>query len=496
MRDRIALGWAAVALVVHLAVAGRYDFFRDELYFIVCGQHPAFGYADQPPLVPLLSAGAYALGHQLWVLRTIPALAAAALVLVTVALARLAGGKNGAAHLAGASVATAPIFLGLTGTFNTTVFDPLAWTAIALLFARSALNDDRRALRWAGVVAGVALEAKYYLIVGFVALVVGCAATSWRSLLARREFALGVVIATLIALPSVIWQGLNGWPFAHLVANAGSKDAVIPPVAFLLGQVLVMNPLAAPIWIAGLIAPFVRADLRNLRALSIAFGVAVAVTIQGHGKDYYAAAAYPAAFAIGAVALERALAPSLRTAYAVLFVALAAAFTPATLPYLPPDAVHAYLVALHAKPPQQEKSKLGVLPQYFADQFGWRELAADVARVYAALPPADRAKAYVYASNYGEAGAIDIFDAGLGMPPTISGHNQYGLWGPRGYDGSVLIDVGASVEEDRKECRSATLAATFSAPYVMPYEDHLGIVICRGLRRPIGPLWQELKFLV
>ena len=496
MKDRVALGWAALALAVHLAVANSYGFFRDELYFIVCGQHPAFGYADQPPLVPLIAAGTYALGHQLWVVRAVPALASALLVLVTVALARLCGGKNGAAHLAGACVATAPIFLALNGTLNTTVFDPLAWTTTAFLFARSALTGDRRALLWAGLVAGIALEVKYYLVVWAVALAAGCVTTSWRSLLARPEFALGVVLATLIALPSVVWQSAHGWPFAHLVMAAGTKDAVIPPLVFLLVQFLIVNVVAAPVWIAGVVAPFVRPDLRAVRALSSAFVVALAVTILGHGKDYYVAAAYPTVFAIGAVAIERALGPRLRAVYAVVILANAGVVAPGVLPYLPPSVVPGYLSAIHALPPQEEKAKAGALPQYFADQFGWPELAATVARVYAALPPGERAKAYVRAGNYGEAAAVDVYDAGLGMPPALSGHNQYGLWGPRGYDGSVLIDIGASVARDLALCRSATLAATFTAPYVMPYEDNLGIVVCRGLRQPVDAFWQEQTFFI
>jgi len=83
-RDRVAVAIAVPTLLVHLAFANRYDVFRDELYFIVCGRHPAFGYADQPPLVPLLAAALYALGHQTWLLRLPAVLAAAALVLLAV----------------------------------------------------------------------------------------------------------------------------------------------------------------------------------------------------------------------------------------------------------------------------------------------------------------------------------------------------------------------------------------------------------------------------
>ena len=186
----------------------------------------------------------------------------------------------------------------------------------------------------------------------------------------------------------------------------------------------------------------------------------------------------------------------LRAAYAVAIVALAAAIVPTVQPFLPPGDVRGYFVALHLAPPAEEKARLGALPQYFADQFGWPELAATVAAVYYALPPADRAKAYVLGGNYGEAAAVDIYDAGRGLPPTLSGHNQYGLWGPRGYDGSVLIDIGGNVKDDLRVCRSATLAATFSAPYVMPFEDHLGIVVCRGLRVPLARFWNAQKFII
>ncbi len=493
MKDRIALGWGAVALLIHLAVANRYGFFRDELYFIVCGQHPSFGYVDQPPLVPLLAAGSYALGHHLVLVRLIPALLSAAVVIAAIAFARLFGARDGAAHLTGVTVATAPMFLGLNALFDTTVFEPLAWTLVALCVARAALRDDKRALVWAGVTAGIALEAKYGIVVWLVALAIGCAFTPLRALFARRGLYVGAALCVAIAAPSLIWQALHGFPFAELVHAAGRKNAHVSPLEFLVGQVVVMNPLAAPVWISGIVAPFVRKDLRDARAFAIAFVITIAATIAGGGKDYYTAAAYPIAFALGAVTIERILAVGFRTAYAVAIAVLAAVASPQALPVLPPSELHGYLATLHMARPSAEREALGQLPQVFADEFGWRELAATVADVYDALPAADRKKAYVITGNYGDAAAIDVFDAGRGLPPTLSGHNQYYLWGPHGYDGSVLIDVGATVADDRKICKSATLAATFSAAYVMPYENHMGIVICRGLKVPVARIWPKQK---
>src|SRR6476660_5381394 len=154
--ERISRALAAAAFLAHAAVSGRYDFFRDELYFIICGRHPAFGYADQPPLIPLLAAATQVFGPHLVLLRAVPALAAAVLVLVTCALARRVGAGAYGIALAGTASAIAPISLGLTTLLNTSTFEPIAWTLIALLASRAVLDGDRRAWIWAGLVCGLA----------------------------------------------------------------------------------------------------------------------------------------------------------------------------------------------------------------------------------------------------------------------------------------------------------------------------------------------------
>src|ERR1700688_2949294 len=107
-RDPVALAIALPTFVVHLALANRYDVFRDELYFIICGRHPAFGYADQPPLVPLLAASTQMFGENLFLLRLPAVLAAAALTLVTGAIASTLGGGRAAALIAAIAVSIAP----------------------------------------------------------------------------------------------------------------------------------------------------------------------------------------------------------------------------------------------------------------------------------------------------------------------------------------------------------------------------------------------------
>lgn len=493
--DRIALGLAAAVFLLRLPFANRYDVFRDELYFIVCGRHPSFGYVDQPPLVPLLSAAFFAIGQQTWLLRVPALLAAAALVWLTVRFARLLGGGDGAAWTAGIMAAVAPMFLGMFATFNTTVFEPPAWTAVAYALARAAILDDRRALVWAGIVAGFAMEAKYSIPAWLIALGIGLLLTPERRLFARRELWIGFALAVIIAAPSILWQAGHGWPFAELVHAAGDKNTTVPPLAFIANQIFVMNPLFAPMWIAGIVAPFAWRDLAPARFIALAFLVIAAIIIATHGKDYYLAAAYPPLFALGAVAFERTVrGAAARTAYLTLAVAFSAVAAPLALPILPPPMLIAYMQRLHFAPSQSEKSFAGTaLPQEFADQLGWHDYVREVGTAWSSLPPDVRAHTSVLVENYGEAAAIDIYGAPYGLPPALTGHNQYYLWAQRGQPATDLLRVQRNAERLHRYCAEVRTLGTTSSPYAMAYENAKSIAYCRALHPPLTELWPNLK---
>src|SRR5205823_6605423 len=91
----------------------------------------------------------------------------------------------------------------------------------------------------------------------------------------------------------------------------------------------------------------------------------------------------------------------------------------------------------HLQSAETERHRPSVLPQDWADMQGWPELAGAVAKVFASLPPGDQAHTAIVAGNYGEAAAIDFFGPRHGLPPALSGHNQYSLWGPRDRDGQI-----------------------------------------------------------
>lgn len=487
--------WAVTAatLLVHLAVAGRYDFFRDELYFIICGRHPAFGYVDQPPLVPLLSAATQAFGADLWLLRLPAALAAAALVPLTASFARLLGGGRGAALVAGAASALAPVLIGLSAILYTSSFDALSWTAIAYFVARAVLRGNGRDLVWAGLIAGVAFEAKYGVVLWLIGLAAGLALTPERRLFARRQLWYGALLALVIAAPNLIWQTAEGWPFLQVTANHSRDNLTGSPVYFLIHQIFLVNPFLAPLWIAGLVAPFVRADLKPARFLAIAWIVAAFVTWASHGKDYYLAGAYPTLFAIGAIVAVRAWA-WLKTALAVGAVALTAVALPITLPILPPDALGPYMDKMHLRPrPDQRASAGAPITQLFSDQFGWRELERQVAGLYRALPDGERAQAAIFTRNYGQAAALDFFGAADALPRATSGQNQYFRWGPPGAGVTTLILIGQDAARWKPACADLDTVPRAPNPYTMPYEK-APILVCHGLRGDLRARWPRFKF--
>jgi len=489
-RPALVLGLAALAL--HLWANGGYDYFRDELYFIACGNHLAWGYVDQPPLVPWIARLARILtGDSLLGLRLVPALAAAGLVSVTAEAARRLGGGLFARWLAGTAILAAPDFVIGGLLLSTDALQPIAWLAITLAIIEALERGRPGAWILAGGIAGLALLDKYMVAFYLLALLVGLVATPWRQALRRPAPWLGVALILLIPLPNLLWQYRHGWPFFQLAAvAAGGKNVAFGPLAYLGAEIRMLNPMTAPLWMAGL-AWFARS---NRRWIAIAWFVLMALMIGLHGKPYYPAGSYPILLAGGAVALEALLKP--HWARGILLAAVAATglvLLPLGLPILPVDRFVAYERALGIVPESGEARALGPLPPYYADMFGWRDMAAAVGTAFQALPPADRARAVFFAGNYGEAGAIDFYGAPWHLPPAISGHNNYFLWGPGGHDGSIVFRVGGTRETLLKSYGSVEAVGRIENSYAMPDETGLTLWLCRDRKRSLEADWPEVR---
>jgi len=257
-----------------------------------------------------------------------------------------------------------------------------------------------------------------------------------------------------------------------------------------------MLPLAVPIWLAGLWHYFFTREGKPFRALGWAWLFSAVVILVMNPRVYYLWPAFPVLFASGAVRWDLWLAgPGLRWArfaYPALLVALGIALAPLAIPVLPVETFIRYTQALHLQQPRVERHRLGPLPQIFADQFGWEEMAAVVAHAFNKLPPEIRARTAIFGQNYGQAGAIDLFGPKYGLPKAISGHQSYFLWGPRGYTGESVIVMDDRRERLERNFASVELVGHVEHPYSMPYE-HFDVFYCQGIKQPLSELWSKVK---
>jgi hypothetical protein len=494
-------GLSAAKLLIHVVLANRYGYFRDELYFLDCGRHLDWGYVDHAPLIGLVARLALFLGGSLPALRVFPALAGAALVALTGLIAWRLGGGRFAQGLAGLAVIVMPIYLGIDSILTMNAFEPLFWMGCVYVLIRIIQTGASRLWISFGVLAGLGLMNKHSTAFFLLAVAVGLLLSPERRELRKPGPWLACAVALLIFLPNLWWQGQHGFPTLEDLRNVAriGKNVVLGPAAFVGQQVLIIHPVLLPVWLAGL-GYLLVARRGRFCELGFAFVAFFLMLFALKAKNYYLAPIYPMLLAAGAVAIEAGLArgPSglrgrgPKLGIVALILAAGMLTAPLVLPLLPPEKYVAYQAWLGVGPPRTEVAHRGPLPQLFGDQFGWEELTVEVARIYAALSPEERARAAVFANNYGEAGAIDLFGPRYGLPAAISAHQTYFFWGPRGFRGDVVIVLQDNRESLERICVSVEQAGEHYHPWGME-EENGPIFVCRGLRTPLVELWPRLK---
>lgn len=491
----------AAVLLFHVVTAPGYGYFRDELYYMVNGEHLGFGYVEHPPLIGWVAAAVRAtLGDSLYAIRFPPALAAALTVLLAGLTARDLGGRRFARLLAMLAVFLTPVHLSLFAILSMNAFDLLWWSLGGWLLVRLLGGADRRLWLAFGAVAGLGLLTKLSFLFFGLGVVAGL-------LLARRWdvfrapwFYAGGALAALLFLPHVLWQVTHGWPTLEFMDNARRfKNVELGPLAFLGEQLLITAPAGVLVALPGVAWLLTVRAARPVRALGwVLPAVLAAMLLLGGAKPYYLAPAYLLPFAAGGRAWETWTAElrwgrAARGAVVAVVLLVSAALAPLAKPLLPVDVFVAYSRRLGVAPGSGERHEQGRLPQFYADMHGWPELAATVAQVYRTLPEEDRRRACVFAQNYGEAGAIDVLGRRHDLPPAISGHNSYYLWGPGECTGEVVLVIGDEGERLEELFAEVELGAVFDCTDCMPYEDGRPVWVCRGLEMPVEELWPQVK---
>ena len=479
-------GIAAGFLVLELSVSGRYGFHRDELYFLACAHHLAWGYVDQPPLVPTVEwLSIHAFGISPESIRVVPALAGAGAVVVTALMARELGGGRRAQVLAALAAATTPQVLGACHLLSTAALDQLFWSLAC--YATLRILGSPSAGRWwivLGTTMGIALLNKWNIAFLGVALVVGLLVGG-----RRRDFTtpwpwMAAAIALALWLPNLVWNAQHQWPEIAMTRNLHQENGGLAAVlGFIPSQIVVVGPVLIVFWVAGL-----RWLLRvpRWRAMAVAYLVLLAFFTLTGAKSYYLAGMYFVLFAAGGVWAEARLfahrPPKGVRGWVALMLAGLVIALPLTLPVLPASTL-------------PMSSWEGSINKDLSATVGWPQFVRQVATVADRLPGEERARLVVLAGDYGAAGAIDLWGNAYGLPGAISGHNNYWWWGRVGApDHSTTIAVNVPASYLRTMFSVVLPAGTVQTPHnVWTEERGDPIWICTGQKIPWSAAWPSLR---
>jgi hypothetical protein len=472
-------GAAAVGVVaLHIATNSTLGFHTDELYYLDAGRHPAFGYVDFPPIVPLLGRiETGLLGVSPWTLRLLPSLLGGFLVALSGLYVRRLGGSLRLQGIALLMAIAAPYLLGTNWVFQTVTFDQVTWMVALYWFL--CLVVDRRPAYWIylGITLGIGLEVKYTiagLILGIVLAIVFTPAL--RMELRTKYPWIAVAIALLIWAPNLIWQVVEGFPSLIYIFNHGAGGG--GPVVYLI-QFGVYFFFLIPVWFAGMITLF---RSRLLRPIGIACAVPLLVFLFA-GKSYYAAGTIPIAVAQGLMLISQIKRPRLRSGLQIAVVVATAVefatFFFLVVPVTPPDRIHAL--------------KLDTVNEVFADSVGWEDIAHQVTTIYDDLPASERSSTVIISAYYGVPGALQVYDDPSVRPVAVSPQLSDWYWLPDNLTATNALMVDYTPADVGWMCASPTLVAHLTVPFdVAGLEQGAPVTLCQ-LKEPISQVWKQLR---
>jgi hypothetical protein len=493
--------FAIAAFLLHFItnLTGAYGFFRDELYYIACSEHLAWGYVDQPPFsIFVLKISRVIFGDSLAAIRLIPSVAHAATIVVTGFMVKEMGGRSFAVFLACLGVFVSLIHIGMCLIFSMNSIDIFLWALAAYILLRIINTQNNYFWIVLGFVLGIGLLNKISVLFLGAGIFTGLILTNPKVFKTRWPYLAGI-IALLLFSPYIIWNLKHDLAHLEFMHNASSgKYSGRSSVDFVVEQILLLNPVNLPIWIAGLFALLFYPPLKKFRIFAWIYLTAfIILFVNRTSKGEYLSPAYAMLFAAAGIFIEEKFKTTLmgviKYAYSVLLFVSMIILLPAVLPVLPVEDYIAYSKKLGVEPNSSENKELAELPQFYADMFGWKEKAKDVARVYNSLNPEDQKKCIIFSTNYGRCGAIDFFGEAYGLPKSIGSHNNYWLWGPGDKTGEVVIILGGIMEEHKDDFASCELAGVSTCTYCMPYENNVNIFLCRGLKQLPAEGWSEEK---
>jgi 4-amino-4-deoxy-L-arabinose transferase-like glycosyltransferase len=475
---------AGVTALVLIAFSGRYGYHRDELYFIQCGRHLAWGYPDQPPLVPFIARVMTAIApSSLVVLRLPSALAVAGSIVLTGLIVRELGGSRPAQILGAGALAISNFVVATGHLLSTTTFGLPVWAGISLLSLRAVRTGNNRLWVAVGLVAGIGLLDNDLVAFFMAALFVSVLIVGPRRIFASPWLYVGAVLMVAVWSPYLIWQGQHGWPqltIARDIANGGSGTSA-PRALFLPFQVLLPGIFVTPIWITGLVQLARNPAYRWCRAVSVTWVVLAVVFIATGGKPYYIDGMLPVLFAAGAPRVwEWCNSSSRRLRWIPLVTVLSLVGVIITLPVLPAGALH--------------DSPVVALNYDAGETVAWPTFVAEIGAVYQRVAARHPGHTTILTSNYGEAGAVDRYGAQHDLPSAYAVQNAFWLWGPPPASVTDVVAVGFDRDQLTPVFGSVRLARRLDN-HVSLDNDEQGeaVWVCHDLKGSWATEWRGLR---
>ena len=483
-----------------------YGIFRDELYYLACANRPTFGYVDQPPLsIWVLAVWKFFLGDSLFVIRLLPAFVSSVTIFILGLFTfRLGGGKY-AVIIAMVTFMLSPIYLGMTTIYSMNVFDFFFWIIAAYIFLQISQSTNSNLWYALGIIIGLGLLNKTSMLWLGAGVFIGTLFTPLREELKTKQPYIAAGIALLIFSPYIIWNLTHDFAHLEFMRNAAQrKYGGLTPISFVLDMILILNPLSFLIWVPGLVFYFFNKNSRIFRPLGyIWLATFVILFINWHSKAEYIAPAFQILFAGGAVMIMKwnAKKKRLKFAFAIPVVVIGIFLSPLARPLLSVESFMEYQSALILKAPDNEGHET-ILPQFYADMFGWEDMAKEVSKVYQSLTEEERKHTVVYCSNYGKAGAIEYYSKNNSLPKVICPHNSYWYWSlesvgqPVNNRVTTIIIIGGNIEDHLQSLEQVEAAGVHKSKYAMPYENNLTIFIGRGLKRSPQQIMESDKIFI
>ena len=488
--DTALLVYIALATVVlHLILGNRYGWHRDELATLEDARHLAWGYPAYPPVTPFFGRISWELfGASVRGFRFFANISQAVTVVLTGLMARDMGGRRGAQLVA--AVAAVPFCLGGGYQMMYVAFDALAWVMTAYFVVRLLKSEDPR--WWVAIGAGIGfgMLCKYTMGVFALSIVAGVLLTDARRYLRSKWLWIGVALSIVIWLPNVLWQWQHHFVSLDFLNHIHSRDVRQGRTSDFLPMQLMMTGIRFPLALAGLYFCFVTTAGKRFRMIGWMYIVTLLLFTVAKGRWYYMGPAYPMLYAAGAVwgeqwlaTLQRGRAIAVRRA---VWVALAFELVFTTAFWLP-------LPPLNSRWWEINNSLTGD----FREQVGWRELVQEVAKIRDSLAPEERAHLGIIGSNYGEAGAINLYGPEYGLPRAISGVNSFWYYGYGDPAPQTVIVIGLSRKYMEKTFGPCRLAGHTWNQYGIKNEetvDHPDIWVCGPPKAGWPEFWRDFRY--